>query len=193
MRSRRGRLGLAFLAAGLSVAGCGSAHSPTTQPATSTSPSTAAPTSAAPTTLDQAGLRALLLTAADLPAGFSAADVPGPDVLTLAPCGHSLAPIPASVTQVQTAFDRNGDQEQVVEQIGDLGSTAATSLVDLVSQVGTGCRQFDQVSDGKTVTLLVTPIQPPAVAKSCWRTRRSRSRRAIISGSWAPMAPASRR
>ena len=84
--------------------------------------------------------------------------------MTFAPCGHGLSPLPADVPQAQAAFARNGDQEQVVEQVGALGATAATNLVALVRQTGTDCHQYDQTSDGSTVTLLVTPTQLPAVA-----------------------------
>ena len=70
-------------------------------------------------------------------AGFTAAAAPPAASLTLAPCGHPVAPIPPAVPQAQASFARNGDQEQVVEQVGALGTTAATNLVELVRETGT--------------------------------------------------------
>jgi hypothetical protein len=156
---------VAALVATVALAGCSSSHTraaPSTAGATSVPPaSAAAPAAAAPTTVGPDALRSLLVTPSDLPRGFAPGGIPPIDGITLAPCGRRIAPMPAGVPQAQAAFARTGTQEQVLEQVGDLGATASANLVDQVRQVATGCPQFDLTVAGETVTLLVTTIQPP--------------------------------
>jgi hypothetical protein len=176
--SKPGRWAAAVAAAVLTLNGCSSSsHSQVRAPAESgtraastggipaTTATPASPASPPPT--DATHLRGLLVSAKDLPAGFIAAPdtEAGDDSIGLSPCGRPLLPVAGATAQVRAVFDRNGKQEQVVEQVAALDSSGAAALVAQVRQVGESCPQFDRTNAGTTVTLQVTPIHPPAVGQ----------------------------
>jgi hypothetical protein len=116
---------------------------------------------------DATHIRALLVSVKDLPSGFTAAPDTevGDDSIGLSPCGRLVVPVAGATAQARAAFDRNGNQEQVVEQVAALDSSGAAALVAQIRQVGNSCPQFDRTNAGTTVTLQVTPIHPPAVGQ----------------------------
>jgi hypothetical protein len=152
----------------LALGACGSGRARSAPAITTTTPSTA-PASTGPTattaTVDPAKLPALLLTAADLPAGYANAATTEPGDLTdpLSPCGHTVTEGTAAATQARAAFDRGGSQERVSERLTPFNADHGSDPTAQLAAVRDSCRQFDTTSSGKAVTLLVSPIAPPAV------------------------------
>jgi hypothetical protein len=132
-------------------------------------PSTAATQTVAvsPPPTDATRLRGLLVSAKDLPTGFTAVSdtEAGDDSIGLNPCGRAVLPLTGATAQVRAVFDRNGNQEQVVEIVAALDRSGAPALVAQVRRVGESCPQFDRTNAGTTVTLQVTPIHPPAAGQ----------------------------
>jgi hypothetical protein len=168
MPSTPRRLGAALAGATLAISACasgGHVAAPGHPSGPATTPSTV--TSVTEPTVDVAKLRPILLGATDLLPGFQVAPASetGDDSTSLRPCGQPLVATGPSVAQIRAVFDRNGGQEQVVEVVEGFNGVNAAAHVAQLRQVLAGCRQFDSVSNGKTVTLLVTPVQPPAVGE----------------------------
>jgi hypothetical protein len=181
-RSKPGRWTAALAVGALTLGACSStSHSRVQAPAeagpgaalsggttTTTSAAISGPsTTASQPTADATHIRALLVGAKDLPSGFTAAPdtEAGDDSIGLSPCGRLVLPVAGATAQARAAFDRNGSQEQVVEQVATLDGSDAAALVAQVRQVGVSCPQFDRTNAGTTVTLQVTPLHPPPVGQ----------------------------
>jgi hypothetical protein len=152
----------------LALGGCGSGRTvsaPAIAATTATTPSTAPATTATTAKVDAANLPALLLTAADLPPGYTTAAATEPGDLTdpISPCGHAVTEGTAAPTEARAAFDRAGNQERVSERLTPFNADHGSDPTAQLAAVHDSCRQFDATSGGKTITLLVSPIAPPAV------------------------------
>ncbi len=170
MPSTPHRLVAALAVVGLALTACGSAAGKhTAAPVagnstvrTSGPPTTVQASGSPSTTVDPGALAKLLLTQADLPAGFAPGPESGPlDLTSLAPCGHGLIPPAGVVAQARAVFESPATQIRVVEQVAAFSDDQAAALVTDLRQVPSGCHQSDEKVGGVAETLLITPVQPP--------------------------------
>ena len=149
----------------LVLSGCGTSHD-LAHPNTAGSTSAAARPARTSSASTQGNLRAALLTARDLPPGYSAQPVSGAGLGSSSITGcPALVNNPNGVSASATvALSDAATGSTVIESLLQMSSQAdATAGIAAFATMPTSCRSFSTSVDGFNITLGAAPLRVPAV------------------------------